>query len=257
MKIKISISYFFITVLLKSQDFTAEQIINNIELTPKPNTSITEVKLEITRYKHKKKKIKLREFTRFQKFYNLGEFKSKSIIRFYKPKIIKGAGLLSWVRKNGQTDQWIFLPKLKTAKQIKAKEKSKKYMGTDFRYEDLENRKLGQDSLIIIGNEYIDGFQCKVLMAYPKDESVYFSRKIWINSSSWQIIKIEFYLDEFQKEKTLTFSNFITKDKYITPGVLSMTLEDNRNKTVMTIKSFKPDIGLKDEIFSKSFLMKI
>tara|TARA_B110000438_G_C15798716_1_gene644057 strand:+ start:341 stop:1108 length:768 start_codon:yes stop_codon:yes gene_type:complete len=254
---KIKLISLLIISLLKSEDFTAEQIVNKVTLSPKPITSVTEVKLEIIRYKRKKRKVKVREFTRFQKFYDKGKFKSKSIVRFYKPKIVKGAGLLSWVKNNGSTEQWIFLPKLKTAKQIKAKERSKKFMGTDFRYEDLENRELGQDSLFLIGHEYLDGSQCKVIMAYPKDLSIYFSRKIWINTSNWQIVKIEFYKDEFQREKTLIFSNFIIKDKYITPGVLSMTLEDEKNKTVMTIKSFKPDLGLKDEIFSESFLIKL
>ena len=242
---------------LKGEDLTAEQIIKKIGLNPKPNTSVTEVKLEISRYKRNKEKVKIREFTRFQKFYNSGKFKSKSIVRFYKPKIVKGAGLLSWVRKNGSTDQWIFLPKLKAAKEIKAKEKSKNFMGTDFRYEDLENRELGQDSLVLIGHEYFEGSKCKVIMAYPNDLSFYFSRKIWVNTSNWQITKIEFYVDEFQLEKTLIFSNFIIEDEYITPGILSMTMNDNRNKTVMIIKSFKPDLGLKDEIFSESFLIKI
>jgi hypothetical protein len=251
----------FIVILmvsfLKGEEFTAEQIIKKIRLNPKPNTSITEVKLEIIRYKRNKKKVKVREFTRFQKFYTSGKFKSKSIVRFHKPKIVKGAGLLSWVRKNGLTNQWIFLPKLKAAKEIKTKEKSKKFMGTDFRYEDLENRELRQDSLTLIGNEYFDGSKCKVIMAYPKDLSFYFSRKIWINTSNWEITKIEFYLDELQLEKTLIFSNFIIKNEYTTPGLLSMIMEDSRNKTVMTIKSFKPDLGLKDEIFSESFLIKI
>ena len=242
---------------LKGEDITAEQIIKKIGLNPKPNTSVTEVKLEISRYKRNKEKVKIREFTRFQKFYKSGKFKSKSIVRFYKPKIVKGAGLLSWVRKNGLTDQWIFLPKLKAAKEIKAKEKSKKFMGTDFRYEDLENRELGQDSLVLIGHEYFDGSKCEVIMAYPNDLSFYFSRKIWINTSNWQITKIEFYIDEFQLEKTLILSDFIIKDEYITPGLLSMIMEDSKNKTVMTIKSFKPDLGLKDEIFSESFLIKI
>jgi len=254
---KIRFTTLLILSFLRGEEFTAEQIIKKIGLIPKPNTSITEVKLEISRYKRNKEKVKIREFTRFQKFYTSGEFKSKSIVRFYKPKIVKGAGLLSWVRKNGLTDQWIFLPKLKAAKEIKAKEKSKKFMGTDFRYEDLENRALGQDSLILIGHEYFDGSKCNLIMAYPKDISFYFSRKIWINTSNWQITKIEFYLDEFQLEKTLVFSNFIIKDEYITPGLLSMTMEDSKNKTVMTIKSFKPDLGLKDEIFSESFLIKI
>ena len=151
---KVRYIIFLMFSFLKGEDLTAEQIIKKIELNPKPNTSVTEVKLEISRYKRNKEKVKIREFTRFQKFYNSGKFKSKSIVRFYKPKIVKGAGLLSWVRKNGLTDQWIFLPKLKAAKEIKAKEKSKKFMGTDFRYEDLENRELGQDSLLLIGHEY-------------------------------------------------------------------------------------------------------
>lgn len=254
---KVRYIIFLMFSFLKAEDFTAEQIIKKIELNPKPNTSVTEVKLEISRYKRNKEKVKIREFTRFQKFYNSGKFKSKSIVRFYKPKIVKGAGLLSWVRKNGSTDQWIFLPKLKAAKEIKAKEKSKKFMGTDFRYEDLENRELGQDSLALIGHEYFDGSKCEVIMAYPNDLSFYFSRKIWVNTSNWQITKIEFYIDEFQLEKTLILSDFIIKNKYITPGLLTMTMEDSKNKTVMTIKSFKPDLGLKDEIFSESFLIKI
>jgi len=254
---KVRYIIFLMFSFLKGEDLTAEQIIKKIELNPKPNTSVTEVKLEISRYKRNKEKVKIREFTRFQKFYNSGKFKSKSIVRFYKPKIVKGAGLLSWVRKNGSTDQWIFLPKLKAAKEIKAKEKSKKFMGTDFRYEDLENRELGQDSLVLIGHEYFDGSKCEVIMAYPNDISFYFSRKIWINTSNWQITKIEFYIDEFQLEKTLILSDFIIKDEYITPGLLSMIMEDSKNKTVMTIKSFKPDLGLKDEIFSESFLIKI
>ena len=254
---KVRYIIFLMFSFLKGEDLTAEQIIKKIELNPKPNTSVTEVKLEISRYKRNKEKVKIREFTRFQKFYNSGKFKSKSIVRFYKPKIVKGAGLLSWVRNNGSTNQWIFLPKLKAAKEIKAKEKSKKFMGTDFRYEDLENRELGQDSLTLIGHEYFDGSKCEVIMAYPNDLSFYFSRKIWINTSNWQITKIEFYIDEFRLEKTLILSDFIIKNEYITPGLLSMTMEDSKNKTVMTIKSFKPDLGLKDEIFSESFLIKI
>lgn len=254
---KVRYIIFLMFSFLKGEDLTAEQIIKKIELNPKPNTSVTEVKLEISRYKRNKEKVKIREFTRFQKFYNSGKFKSKSIVRFYKPKIVKGAGLLSWVRNNGSTNQWIFLPKLKAAKEIKAKEKSKKFMGTDFRYEDLENRELGQDSLTLIGHEYFDGSKCEVIMAYPNDLSFYFSRKIWVNTSNWQITKIEFYIDEFRLEKTLILSDFIIKNEYITPGLLSMTMEDSKNKTVMTIKSFKPDLGLNDEIFSESFLIKI
>ena len=74
-------------------------------------------------------------------------------------------------------------------------------MNTDFTYEDLENRSLGLDSLFSLGNETLDGNICKVIMAWPKDKSAYFCRKIWVNSQSWRIAKVEYYSSESKKEK--------------------------------------------------------
>ena len=246
----------FIFLPIYTQNLTAYEMIKMVYELDQPNSFITEIKLEIIRNKNGKKKTKTREFTRFKKNYSEGRFKSKSMIRFQKPIAISGTGLLHWDYKNGKSEQWFFLPKLKTAKKIKSKEKYKNFMGTDFIYEDLENRKLGMDSLSIVGTEFIDGNQCKVIMAWPKNESAYFSRKLWINTQNWQIIKIEFYSSEVEKIKTLTVSNFLEKNGFIIPGEMKMETV-NGNKTLMNIESFKPDIGLNDSIFSESFLIKI
>ena len=175
--------------------------------------------------------------------------------RFNKPKVVKGTGLLSWVQRNGQTDQWFFLPKLKTAKKVKGKEKSKSFLNTDFIYEDLESRRAGVDSLISIGTEFIVGEQCRVIMAWPKDQSSYFARKLWVNMQNWQISKVEYYTSESEREKTLILSDFIEISGFTTPGKMLMDI-GNGNRTLMQITSYKPDIGLNEEIFSKSFLMK-
>ena len=145
------------------QDLNAYEIMDRVYAIPKPNTSIMEIRLEITRKKRNKEKTKVREFTRYEKYYDKGKYRSKSMARFNKPKVVKGAGLLSWVQKNGQTDQWFFLPKLKTAKKVKGKEKSKSFLNTDFIYEDLESRGPGMDSLVSIGTEFIEGEQCRMI----------------------------------------------------------------------------------------------
>ena len=111
------------------------------------------------------------------------------------------------------------------------------------------------DSLITIGTEYLDGNQCKVIMSWPKGESSYYSKKIWVNTQNWQIIKVEFYTSESTMEKILYLTNFIEKDGYLTPGKMEMR-KLNGNKTLMEIQSFEPNIGLKDEMFSNSFLIK-
>ena len=254
-KIDLMIILFCLGTLLSAQTLTAKEIMLRVQNTPKPETSVTEVRLEIVRYKRGKEKVKVREFTRFRKFYHSGKFKAKSLVRFHKPLAVKGAGLLNWIYNSGKTDQWFFLPKLKTAKRIKTKEKMESFMGTNFIYEDLEDRKIGDDNLSIVSAAFYDGKQCTIIMAWPKNNSAYHARKIWVAKENYQIVKIEFYTDESVKEKTLTISEFETIKGYTTPRRMVMKNE-NGNKTIMAITDFKPNVGLKDEIFSESFLIK-
>ena len=74
-----------------------------------------------------------------------------------------------------------------------------------------------------------------------------------MNTKTWQINKVEFYKSESQKKKTLHLKNFIEKDGFITPGILEMKKE-NGNKTIMEVVSFRPNIGLNDNMFSNKFL---
>jgi len=241
---------------MAAQDLSALEIMEKVLNTQKPNTSISDIKLEIVRVKRGREKIKVREFTSFKKNYQEGKFKSKSLARFKNPITVKGTGLLSWVYRNGKTEQWFFLPKLKTAKRVKTKEKAKSFMGTDFIYEDLESRKIGQDSLVLLSTDYLNGKSCQVILAFPKNESTYHSRKIWIDSLNWKILKIEFHSQESIKQKTLIISDFIENNGFVIPTKMVMKKE-NGNKTIMKINNYKSNIGLKDEIFSESFLIKI
>ena len=111
------------------------------------------------------------------------------------------------------------------------------------------------DSLFSLGNETLDGNICKVIMAWPKDKSSYFARKIWVESQSWRIIKVEYYSSESEKEKTLYVSDFIKKNGFSIAGKMVMEKE-NGNKTVMEVMSYKPDVGLQDEVFTKNYLVK-
>ena len=253
--IKNILIFFLLFKVIFGQDFTAYEVMDRVYSIPKPKTSIMEIRLEITRKKRDKEKTKVREFTRYEKYYEKGKYRSKSMARFNKPNVVKGTGLLSWSQRNGQTDQWFFLPKLKTAKKVKGKEKSKSFLNTDFIYEDLESRRPGIDSLISIGTEFVNGQKCRTIMAWPKNQSSYFARKLWVDTQNWQITKVEYYKSESNKEKTLVLSDFIEINGFTTPGKMLMDM-GNGNKTLMQITSYEPDIGLNDEIFSKSYLIK-
>ena len=65
--------------LLLGQELSALEIMEKVMTNPKPSSSITEINLEIIRYKRGKEKVKIREFTRFQKNYKSGKFKSRIV----------------------------------------------------------------------------------------------------------------------------------------------------------------------------------
>ena len=95
-----------------------------------------------------------------------------------------------------------------------------------------------------------------MIMAWPQNQSSYFARKLWVNMQKRQIHKVEYYTSDSNKQKTLFLSDFITINGFTTPGKMLMDM-GNGNKSVMQITSYEPEIGLNEEIFSKSFLIKL
>ena len=143
----------FSFLIANEDDFKAKKIMEKVISQPNPATSISEVKLEIVRKRANKEKRKSRAFIRYEKRYKNNEYFQKSLVKFLEPKSVKGTGLLSWTKEDGSSDQWFFLPKLKIAKKVKSKEKSKSFMSTDFIYEDLEKRSINDDIFRYEGQE--------------------------------------------------------------------------------------------------------
>ena len=92
------ISFLFLSSFVMSQEISAEEIMDRVFSLKRPSSSIMEIRLEITRVKRDKEKTKVREFIRYEKFYDSGKYRSKSLARFIKPNSVKGTGLLSWVQ---------------------------------------------------------------------------------------------------------------------------------------------------------------
>ena len=234
-------------------DYTAIGIMGKVINAPKPISSISEIELEIVRKRSGKTKRKIRAFLKYDKQYSKGDHKKKSLVKFLKPNSINGTGLLSWTKTDGSSDQWFFLPKLKVAKRVKSKEKGKSFMATDFKYEDLENRNIGDDTFVINGMGKVDGHECIVIFSKPIKKSSYWAKKIFVDKQIFQIRKIEFFSKESILEKTLHLKDLVNKGGYWFPSILEMR-KSNDNHTVMRVEGFKPDVELDDEIFTKSFL---
>ena len=201
-----------------------------------------------------KEKRKSRAFIRYEKRYKNNEYFQKSLVKFLEPKSVKGTGLLSWTKEDGSSNQWFFLPKLKMAKKVKSKEKSKSFMSTDFIYEDLENRNINDDIFKYEGQEIINGNSCAVISSTPIKDSSYKSKKIFVDTKIFRVRKVEYFSENLILEKTLFFKDIVKSGKYWIPKLLEMK-RPNGNYTIMNVKAYKPDIDLDDAVFSESFLI--
>ena len=249
--------YFLILIsclIANDDDLKAKKIMEKVINQPSPTTSISEVKLEIVRKRANKIKRKSRAFIRYEKRYEKHEYSLKSLVKFLEPNSVKGTGLLSWIKDDGSSDQWFFLPKLKIAKKVKSKEKTKPFMSTDFIYEDLENRNINDDIFRYEGQEIVNENNCAVISSTPIKDSSYKSKKIFVDTKIFRIRKVEYYSENLNLEKTLFFKDIVKSGEYWLPKILEMK-RPNGNYTIMNVKAFKPDIDLDDAVFSESFLI--
>src|SRR5262245_2060702 len=81
----------------------------------------------------------------------------KILVRFLAPRDVENTGLLTWEAKDGNDDQWIYLPAVKRPKRIAASGKKNRFMGTDFAYEDLRPEALSVHKYALTGTEAVDG----------------------------------------------------------------------------------------------------
>lgn len=90
----------------------------------------------------------------FRSFRKIFPDRTKSLIKFYKPANVRGTGLLS-ENLDGENDtrQWIYLPALRSVKQLSVDDRHKSFMGSDFTNADISGRTVSQDAHEILEDD--------------------------------------------------------------------------------------------------------
>lgn len=187
---------------------------------------------------------------------------NKILIRFSSPRDVENTGLLTWEKKGGDDDQWLYLPATKKAKRIASSGKKNRFMGTDFSFEDLRPEPLDAYEYKLLGTEGCDGKPCFVVEAVPKTEkekqdSGYSKRKFWVLQDNYFSVKREFYDQTGTLEKIERSSDLKSLGGPLWRAN-SIEMEDvkKRTKTVLTVEDRKINQGLADDLFTERELTK-
>lgn len=183
----------------------------------------------------------------------------KSIMFFLSPADVKNTSFMNWSYDddNKADDQWIYLPALKKVKRISSDSKSDYFMGSDFTYDDLGDRKLDADVHKLIKEETINGQACYVVESVSKDEDYMYSKtKTWIRKDNFVGMKKEFYDEDGELLKILT----IKKVEKIS-GFWIITQSEMKNiqknhKTTIQLTNVKINTGVPASKFTERMMMR-
>src|SRR5437867_8160260 len=97
---------------------------------------------------------------------------SKSVLRFTAPAEVKGVALLVVNHPERSSDQWMWTPAINRERRIALQDRSTRFFGTDFSFEDLEERDTNQYNFKLLGNEAIGGADCWKVASTPRETKV-------------------------------------------------------------------------------------
>ena len=194
--------------------------------------------------------------TQVTKTYRMSD--EKQIMWFLEPANVKGSSFLRISYDDRDDDMWLYLPAFGKVRRIATHAKSGNFMGSDFTYEDLGDRKLKDYKYRWIKEEEINGKKCQVIESLPnEDVSTDYSKIVsWIWPDADLAIKEEFY-DKDGNLKKIKTVDLQKMDKYWVPTLMTMENIKSKHKTEMHFNDMNLDTGLDENIFKSNYMKRI
>ncbi len=237
---------------LFAQELTAREIVEKVYNRPEGDDQTSNLTMTLENKSGKQRIRKIKQFTK-----DMGKVE-KSIMFFQSPADVKNTSFMSWSYESDKSDdQWIYLPALKKTKRISSDSKSDYFMGSDFTYDDLGDRKLDADTHTLLRSETLDGVYYYVVESVSKDEDYMYSKAItWIRKDNFIGLQKEFYDEDGDLLKILSIKEF----KEIS-GILVITNSEMKNvqkdhKTMMILSDIKVNTGMSDSKFTERMMMR-
>ncbi len=241
------------TVQAYAQKLSARDIIEKVYNRPTGDDMTSSLTMTLINKSGSKRVRKIKQFQR-----DFGEVEKK-IIFFVAPADVKNTSFMNWSYDDpGKSDdQWIYLPAIKRVKRISSDSKSDYFMGSDFTYDDLGDRKVDDDTHTLLREETIDGVKYWVIKSVPKDPDYMYSKTVvWIRQDNFIGLKKEFYDEDGELLKTLKIEKFekINGFDIITRSVMENVQKNH--KTIMEMSNISINTGIPESKFTTRMMMR-
>ena len=185
-------------------------------------------------------------------FDRLGSFgNSKAVLRFTAPPEVKGVGLLIVNHPDRASDQWMWRPNIGREQRIALQDRSTRFFGTDFSFEDLEERDVGQFDFKLEGDE---GGAWKV-QSIPKKSSQYTHSFLWVKKDNYTIVKAESY-NKKGLVRSIDYRDFEQVKGIWTARTVEVNDVTRNSRTILKYDKLEYNLPMKDADFTLDALRR-
>lgn len=191
-------------------------------------------------------------------YQRIGSFgSSKAIIRFTAPPEVKGVALLVVNHPDRSSDQWMWTPAIGRDRRIALQDRSTRFFGTDFSFEDLEERDANQFDFKLQGEETLDGALCWRIHSRPRQSktSQYSHSLVWIRKDHYVPLQIESFIKD-QAARRLQFRRIENIQGIWTARTLEMYDARRKSRTVLELEKLQYNAPMKEEDFTVQALRR-
>ena len=182
---------------------------------------------------------------------------SKAVLRFLAPAEVKGVALLIMNHPDRASDQWMWTPALQRERRIALQDRSTRFFGTDFSFEDLEERDTNQFDYRLLGDETLEGAACWKIESKPREKKVsqYTHSYLWVRKDNYVVTQIENYKNS-ELLRRAKYTNIQRIQNIWTAQTLEMFHVKDKSRTILDIDRLEYNVPMKDDDFTLQALRR-
>ena len=182
---------------------------------------------------------------------------SKSALRFVAPPEVKGVSLLVINHPDRASDQWMWIPAQERDRRIALQDRSTRFFGTDFSFEDLEERDVDQYDFKLSGDDTVDNAACWKIESHPRDgkTSQYTSSILWVRKDRYFLVRT----DNFNKDRLIrqiTYRDVESIDGIWTARTVAVWDKTRNSQTLLTLQKVEYNLPMREADFTRENLSK-
>jgi outer membrane lipoprotein-sorting protein len=155
------------------------------------------------------------------------------------------------------SDQWMWTPAINRERRVATQDRRSRFFGTDFSFEDLEERDVEQYDYRLQGEETLDGQACWKIAATPRagKRSQYTRSTYWVRKTTYTYAQIENF-DGDTLVRRLKYQRMENVQGIWTARAIEVEDVARRSRTVLTLDSITYNRPLSNDDFTVQALRR-